>query len=199
MSFSAFPLQRWYQQADVLLVHNAFLLLLKTLQHLFIPFWNVMPFLAFYPCDASLNKLVRSCKVKHASSHLHLASALHFEMWVFQGKYHWDACWNWKADRCRKHSFVSIFLDAMLRQSHLSSHCWVVQGVSSTVWASTVSFTYHLHCIALLRMDTTSYPAKALTMPCSEFIKGTHFTVHISQTLNKCKPAALNTFYTVKS
>lgn len=65
MSFSALPFKTFYQQDDVVLAHNAFLLLVKTLWHLFTFFWNVMPLSAFYPSGASQNQLVRSCKLKH--------------------------------------------------------------------------------------------------------------------------------------
>lgn len=83
MYFSALPFKRFYQQADVLLAHNALLLLVKTLQHLFIFYWNVVPLSAFYPSDASQNQLVRSCKLKRlASSHLHPIPALPFVMQV---------------------------------------------------------------------------------------------------------------------
>lgn len=64
MSFSALPLKRLYKKADTSLAHNAFLLLVKTLRHLFIFFWNAMSLSALYPCDGSQNQPVRSHKVE---------------------------------------------------------------------------------------------------------------------------------------
>lgn len=127
-----------------------------------------MPLSAFYPCDASQNELVRSHKVKHvfgfeppssgpcsafcdvsfsggiakgpasfpqlsASSSVRVFPYLSLSLgYMLEPK---------GRDRCRKHSFVNNFLDTMLRQRHISSHCWAVQRVSSREGGSAVSLT----------------------------------------------------------
>ena len=127
-----------------------------------------MPLSAFYPCDASQNLLVRSHKVKHAfgfeppssgpcsafcdvsfsggvakgpAPFLQLSASSSVLVFPYLSVSLGCTLELKGRDRCRKHSFVNNFLDAMLRQSHVSSHCWAVQRVSSTVGGSAVSLT----------------------------------------------------------